>query len=87
MNKPPPGARFPASLNHRAEPGTRTAATVLRPQRPLHEAARDAVRQAPPSGIWASTCSTTERAAAAAASSSSQPCCACENAIAGTPKR
>jgi protein-L-isoaspartate(D-aspartate) O-methyltransferase len=46
-----PGARFPAGLKP-ASPATRTpAATVLRPQRPLHEAARDAAPRAAPSGI------------------------------------
>ncbi len=51
MNKPaaPRGARFPASLDPPAN-GTRPAHT-LRPQRPLHEAARDAGPRAAPSGL------------------------------------
>jgi protein-L-isoaspartate(D-aspartate) O-methyltransferase len=43
--------RFPVGLD-RLKPGTRPAATeVLRPQRPLHEAARDAARPQAPSGL------------------------------------
>ncbi|HOW48923.1 MAG TPA: protein-L-isoaspartate(D-aspartate) O-methyltransferase [Rubrivivax sp.] len=45
----PPPARFPVVLDRvaQAQPGTAT----LRPQRPLHEAARDARRQHQPSGV------------------------------------
>ncbi len=49
--KPPPrGARFPASLNTRG-PGPTAGAAVLRPQRPLQDAARDAARTVVPSGL------------------------------------
>ncbi len=58
MSRPPRGARFPLGLDHvhgtaaprrpaeRAEPRD-----LLRPQRPLAHAARDAARQAPPAGL------------------------------------
>jgi protein-L-isoaspartate(D-aspartate) O-methyltransferase len=43
-------ARFPASLGPRAAAAP-SSSTLLRPQRPLQEAARDAARVAPPSGL------------------------------------
>ena len=43
------GARFPASLGARNPSGS--AAPLLRPQRLLHEAAQDAARHVPPSGL------------------------------------
>jgi protein-L-isoaspartate(D-aspartate) O-methyltransferase len=43
--------RFPVGLD-RVKPHTRGGgADLLRPQRPLHEAARDATRQVPPTGV------------------------------------
>jgi protein-L-isoaspartate(D-aspartate) O-methyltransferase len=47
MTKAPP--RFPLGLERMQR--TRAAAEVLRPQRPLHEAARDATRRSVPSGL------------------------------------
>ena len=50
MTRPPRPARFPLLLNHLGTgPGAGSGA-LLRPQRPLHEAARDLVRKAPASG-------------------------------------
>jgi protein-L-isoaspartate(D-aspartate) O-methyltransferase len=49
-DKPAPrGARFPASLA--AARGPASPAPVLRPQRPLQQAADDAARQVPPRGL------------------------------------
>lgn len=50
------GARFPVALDRVGAPGTAAPAAprpreMLRPQRPLHEAARDAARQGAPSGL------------------------------------
>ncbi len=51
MTKKPSPARFPVGLD-RLGGGSRTAASpLLRPQRPVHEAARDAARAASPSGL------------------------------------
>jgi protein-L-isoaspartate(D-aspartate) O-methyltransferase len=47
MTKAP--ARFPLGLERMQR--TKAASDVLRPQRPLHEAARDAARQSMPSGL------------------------------------
>jgi len=49
---PPPAGRFPLVLNQvgRGSPGN-TAREPLRPQRLLREAAQDAARQTPPSGL------------------------------------
>jgi protein-L-isoaspartate(D-aspartate) O-methyltransferase len=45
-----PGSRFPVGLD-RVQPSSRAPASdVLRPQRPLHEAARDAARKPVPGG-------------------------------------
>ena len=44
-----PKARFPAALELPLAPAGRSA--IARPQRPLHEAARDAARRAPPTGL------------------------------------
>jgi protein-L-isoaspartate(D-aspartate) O-methyltransferase len=46
-----PSGRFPVALSRvqREQPSAGTA--VLRPQRPVHEAARDAARLSPPSGL------------------------------------
>jgi len=50
--KPPARAvRFPASLGSSGPASTSADAKLLRPQRPLHEAARDATRAAAPSGL------------------------------------
>lgn len=50
-DKPSPrGPRFPASLGSRG-PSAGSQTTLLRPQRLLHEAARDAARLAAPSGL------------------------------------
>lgn len=43
--------RFPATLERAVQPAPRAATAVARPQRPLHEAARDAARRAAPSGL------------------------------------
>jgi protein-L-isoaspartate(D-aspartate) O-methyltransferase len=58
----PPGARFPAGLKPASSGAARApASTVLRPQRPLHEAARDAVPRATPSGLGLDSAAVRER--------------------------
>jgi protein-L-isoaspartate(D-aspartate) O-methyltransferase len=58
----PPGARFPAGLRPANTTAARApASTVLRPQRPLHEAARDASQRATPSGIGLDSAAVRER--------------------------
>ena len=44
-------ARFPVALNRGAAGRSERGDALLRPQRPLEEAARDAARRAPPSGL------------------------------------
>lgn len=53
MSAKPPlrTARFPASLDRLTPAPGAPGAPLLRPQRPLHEAARDASRQSTPSGL------------------------------------
>ena len=58
MSRPPRGARFPLGLDHlhgSTAPGRPTERAeprdLLRPQRPLAQAARDALRQAAPAGL------------------------------------
>ena len=48
-----PKARFPALLDRPAQGASRPAPApaLARPQRPLHEAARDAARRTPPAGL------------------------------------
>ena len=59
-----PGPRFPVGLD-RLKPAARSPDTeVLRPQRPLHEAARDAARQQAPSGLGLDSPAVRERMAA-----------------------
>jgi protein-L-isoaspartate(D-aspartate) O-methyltransferase len=48
---PPRPARFPLALDRMAPKVRPTQQRVLRPQRPLHEAANDAARQQPPAGL------------------------------------
>jgi len=47
----PRPARFPIGLSHLQTTGRPAAPPLHRPQRPLHEAARDAARRAPPAGL------------------------------------
>jgi protein-L-isoaspartate(D-aspartate) O-methyltransferase len=56
-----PGARFPAGLKPAASATRTPASAVLRPQRPLHEAARDAAPRAAPSGIGLDSAAVRER--------------------------
>lgn len=51
MTKKPMPGRFPVGLDRLRGPARTEASPLLRPQRPLHEAARDAARQAPPRGL------------------------------------
>jgi protein-L-isoaspartate(D-aspartate) O-methyltransferase len=51
MTRPPRGARFPAALGKPAAAPSAPAADVLRPQRPLHDAAREAARRVQPAGL------------------------------------
>lgn len=60
MSRPP---RFPAGLGG-AKPAPRAGADLLRPQRPLHEAAQDARRSAAPSGLGLDSAAVRERMAA-----------------------
>ena len=56
-----PGARFPVGLDRVQRTERPTAATVLRPQRPLHEAARDALRKPVSSGVGLDSAAVRER--------------------------
>jgi protein-L-isoaspartate(D-aspartate) O-methyltransferase len=59
--KPPSrGARFPASLD-RLTRGNASPTPLLRPQRPLHEAAADAARQVQPRGLGLDSAPVRER--------------------------
>ena len=54
MSRPPRGARFPLGLDHlhgAPAPARAEARELLRPQRPLAQAARDALRQGAPAGL------------------------------------
>jgi protein-L-isoaspartate(D-aspartate) O-methyltransferase len=56
-----PGARFPVGLKTVATPARGAGAEVLRPQRPLLDAARDAGQRATPSGIGLDSAAVRER--------------------------
>jgi len=56
-----PGARFPAGLKPAAAAERGPAQTLLRPQRPVHEAARDAGQRVTPSGIGLDSAAVRER--------------------------